>query len=217
MNPPDNRSPSTFSASTSVVLRILPKAGSSAPIGYIYDPDPSRDGGKGGLLAASAAFFSHQGHEVFRDLCPDLTAYRRAGRITSTIIEVVRLPDNILTAGLKLLESSCPSSEGGILGMSFMAEYLPDPPQAAVPQGDHVSLSPLDVGGLGGPYAPSHRRICRLSQSLCEVIILWGGILNLIQSLKYTPHHALAGSGHRLHMEGALTLVVVSLPLPSLR
>ncbi len=76
---------------------------------------------------------------------------------------------------------------------------------------------PLDVGGLGGPYAPSHRRIRRLSQSLCEVIILWGGILNLIQSLKNTPHHALAGSGHRLHMGGALTLVVVSLPLPSLR
>ncbi len=64
MNPPDNRPPSTFAAPTPVVLRILPKAGSSAPIGYIYDPDPSPDGGEGGLLAASAAFFTHQGHEV---------------------------------------------------------------------------------------------------------------------------------------------------------
>ena len=76
MNPPDNRSSSTFSAPTSVVLRILPKAGSSAPVGYIYDPDLSQDGGEGRLLAASAAFFTHHGHEVFRDPCPDLTAYR---------------------------------------------------------------------------------------------------------------------------------------------
>ena len=50
MNPPDDRSPPAFSASTPVVLRILPKAGSSAPIGYIYDPDPSRNEGKGGYL-----------------------------------------------------------------------------------------------------------------------------------------------------------------------
>ena len=50
MNPPDNRLPPAFSASTPVVLRILPKAGSSAPIGYIYDPDPSRNEGKGGYL-----------------------------------------------------------------------------------------------------------------------------------------------------------------------
>ena len=50
MNPPDDRSSLAFSASTPVVLRILPKAGSSAPIGYIYDPDPSRNEGKGGYL-----------------------------------------------------------------------------------------------------------------------------------------------------------------------
>jgi hypothetical protein len=72
-------------------LRIMPKAGSSAPIGYVYDPNPLRDGGEGGLLAASAAFLTHQGHEVFRDPCPDLAAYCRAGRITSTIVEVDRL------------------------------------------------------------------------------------------------------------------------------
>jgi hypothetical protein len=142
MTPPDDRSPPAFSASTPVVLRILPKAGSSAPIGYIYDPDPSRNGGEGGLLDASAAFFAHQGHEVFRGLCPDLTAYRRAGRITSTIIDVDRLPDHILTAGLNPLESSRLSSDGDILGMSFMAEYLPAPPPASVSPRDHVSLSP---------------------------------------------------------------------------
>ena len=69
-------------------------------------------------------------------------AYRRAGRITSTIIEADRRPDHILTVGLNLLESSCLSSEGDILGMSFMAEYLPVPQWASVSQGDHVSLSP---------------------------------------------------------------------------
>jgi hypothetical protein len=62
MNPPDDRPPSTFAAPTPVVLHIMPKARSSAPIGYVYDPDPSCNGGEGGLLAASAAFFTHQGH-----------------------------------------------------------------------------------------------------------------------------------------------------------
>jgi hypothetical protein len=52
MNPRDDRPSSPLSAPTPVVLRIMPKVGSSAPIGYIYDPDPSRDGGEGGLLAA---------------------------------------------------------------------------------------------------------------------------------------------------------------------
>jgi hypothetical protein len=99
--------------STPVLLRIMPKAGSSAPIGYIYDPDPSRNRGEGGLLAAAAAFFTHQGHEVFWDSCPDLAAYCRAGRITSTIVNVDRLPDHILSAGLDLLASFPPSSAGG--------------------------------------------------------------------------------------------------------
>ncbi len=127
MNPPDDRPPSTFAASTPVVLRVMPKVGSLAPIGYVYNPNPLRDGGEGGLLAASAAFFTHQGHEVFRDPCPDLAAYRRAGRITSTIVDVDRLPDHILATGLDLLASLPPSSAGDILGMSFMAEYLPAP------------------------------------------------------------------------------------------
>jgi hypothetical protein len=128
----------------------MPKVGSSAPIGYIYDPDPSRDGGEGGLLTAAAAFFTHQGHEVFRDPCPDLAAYRRAGRITSTIVDVDRLPDHILSAGLDLLDSFPPSSVGDTLGMSFMTEYLPVPPPPAVSRVDPVPLSPSFLGGSGG-------------------------------------------------------------------
>ena len=67
IHPRDDMPPSPVSASTPVVLCIMPKAGSSAPIGYIYDPDPSHDGGEGGLLAAAAAFFTHQGHDVVWD------------------------------------------------------------------------------------------------------------------------------------------------------
>ncbi len=150
MNLPDDRPPSTFAASTPVVLCIMPKVGSSAPIGYVYDPDPLRDGGEGGLLAASAAFFTHQGHEVFWDPCPDLVAYRRAGRITSTIVDVDHLPDHILAAGLDLLASLPPSSVGDILGMSFMVEYLPAPPPAAAPPIGPVSLSPPPSWGIWG-------------------------------------------------------------------
>jgi hypothetical protein len=149
-HPRDDRPPLPLSVPTPVVLRIMPKVGSSAPIRYIYDPDPSRDGGAGGLLAAAAAFFTHQGHEVFRDPCPDLAAYRRAGRITSTIVDVDRLPDHILSAGLDLLDSFPPSSEGDTLGMSFMAEYLPVPPPPAVSRVDPVPLSPSFLGGSGG-------------------------------------------------------------------
>jgi hypothetical protein len=163
MNPLDDRSPLTFSASTQVVLRILPKAGSSAPIRYIYNPDHSCDGGEGGLLDASSTFFAHQCHEGFGDLCPDLTANCRAGRITSTIIKVDRLLDHILTAGLNLLESLRLSSKGDILGMSFMAEYLPAPPRASVSQGDHVSLSPPRRARSGGDHLllhPSGSAVC---------------------------------------------------------
>jgi hypothetical protein len=74
---------------------------------------------------------------------------------------------------------------------------------------------PLNMGGLRGHFAPSHWQLSCLSPSLCEVRILLGGVLNLIPSLKNTPHHAL-GSSHRWYMGGALTLVAVSLPFPSL-
>ncbi len=149
--PYNDRPPLPLSVPSPVVLRIMPKpkVGSSAPIGYIYDPDPSRDGGDGGLLAASAAFFTHQGHEVFRDPCPDL-ANPVAGRITAPIVDVDPLPDHILSAGLDLLASFPPSSEGDTLGMSFMAEYLPVPPPPTVSRVDPVPLSPSFLGGSGG-------------------------------------------------------------------
>jgi hypothetical protein len=75
---------------------------------------------------------------------------------------------------------------------------------------------PLDMGGLGGPFAPSSRRLSRLSQSLCAVRILWESVLNLIPSLNDTPYHALAGPNHHQHMGGARALVAVS-PLPPFR
>ena len=175
----------------------------------MYDPDPSRDGGEGGLLAASAAFFTHQGHEVFWDLCPDLTAYRRAGRIMSTIIEVDHLPDYILTAGLNLLDSLPPSSEGDILGMSFMAEYLPAPPPAAVPQGDPVSLSPPQHGGSGGGV----RSFKPAAQPFVSVPLRSE---HSVRGRSNTPHHALGLSHHLNTMGGALELVTVPLLLPSL-
>jgi hypothetical protein len=50
-----------------MVLRVLPLWVSSALIGFIYDTTPDPDGG---LLAAALAFFSYQGHQVFRDPLP---------------------------------------------------------------------------------------------------------------------------------------------------
>ncbi len=164
-HPRDDRPPSPLSVPIPVVLCIMPKVGSFAPIGYIYDPDPSRNGGEGGLLAASVAFFTHQGHEVFRDPCLDLAAYRRAGRITPNIVEVDRLPDHILSAGLDLLDSSPPSSVGDTLGMSFMVEYFPASLPPAVSRVDPLSLSPPFHGGSGGsissfrPAAPSFHQM----------------------------------------------------------
>jgi hypothetical protein len=89
MDPP-NVTTASVAAPTPVVLRIMPLLGSPAPIGYIYDPTPARDG-DGGLLAAASAFFAHQGHQVFLDPCPDLAAYRRVGGFTEPIIDVDRL------------------------------------------------------------------------------------------------------------------------------
>ncbi len=77
-----------------VVLRVLPLRGSPAPIGCIYDATPDADGG---LLAVALAFFSHQGHQVFHDPCPDLAAYRRSWGVVSSIVPVDRLPDHILS------------------------------------------------------------------------------------------------------------------------
>jgi hypothetical protein len=137
-------------ATTPVVLRIMPLLGSPAPIGYIYDPTPARDG-DGGLLAVASAFFSHQGHQVFLDPCSDLVAYRRAGVFAEPIIDVDRLPDHVLSAGLDLLESSPASLAVDSLGMSFMVAYLLAP-APFVPHG-LVSLSPMRGDTTGQPFS----------------------------------------------------------------
>jgi hypothetical protein len=134
--------PAFNAATTPVVLRIMPLPGSLAPIGYIYDPNPTCDG-DGGLLVAASAFFTHQGHQVFHDPCPDLTAYRKDWRVTATIINVDRLPDHVLSAGLDLLETPSPPSDADALGTSFMVAHLLAPAPAA-PLG---LISPSPVGG----------------------------------------------------------------------
>ena len=150
MDPP-HVTTAPVAATTPVVLRIMPLLGSPAPIGYIYDPTPARDG-DGGLLVAASAFFSHQGHQVFLDPCPDLAAYRRAGGVTEPIIDVDRLPDHVLSAGLDLLESSSASSKAmDAFGLSFMAAYLLAPAPVA-PQG-LVSLSPMGGDTAGQPFS----------------------------------------------------------------
>ncbi len=91
-----------------MVLRVLPLWGSSAPIGYIYDatPDPDQC-----LLAAVLAFFSHQGHQVFHDPCPDLAKYRWAMGISSlAVISVDRLPNHLRLLGLELMVGLCAPS-----------------------------------------------------------------------------------------------------------
>jgi hypothetical protein len=133
-----------------VVLRIMPLIGSQAPIGYIYDLTPTRDG-DGGLLEAASAFFAHQGHQVFLDPCPDLAAYCRAGGFTEPIVQVDWLPDHVLTAGLDLLESLSLSSVVDALSMSFMVAYLLAP-APAVSQG-LVSLSPMGGDPEGRPLS----------------------------------------------------------------
>ena len=91
----------------------------------------------------------------------------------------------------------------------------------SLPKVTLYSSPTLGMGGLGGAFAPSNQQLRCPSQSLCAVHVQLGGVLNSIPSLKHThpsghPHHALAGSCHRLNMGGSLKLVAVSPPLPSL-
>ena len=164
MDPP-NVTMAFVAATTPVVLRIMPLLGSPAPIGYIYDPTPARDG-DGGLLAAASASFAHQGHQVFLDPCPDLTAYHRAGGFTEPIIYVDGLLDHVSNVGLDLLESSSPSSSVDALVKTFMAAYLLAP-APVIPQG-LISLSPMRIDIEGWPlsvlgsthYGGSGGRVC---------------------------------------------------------
>jgi hypothetical protein len=104
-----------------VVLQVLPLCGSPAPIGYIYNATPDADGG---LLAAALAFFTHQGHQVFHNPCPDLDEYLWAMSVLSPIIPVNPLPDHILLSGLELKEGIFTPLPTNSFGTAFMAAYL---------------------------------------------------------------------------------------------
>jgi hypothetical protein len=127
-----------FATLPPVVLRVLPLRGSPAPVGYIYDAAPDTDGG---LLAVEAGFFSHHGHQVFHDPCPDLDEYRRAMSVSSPIVPVDRLPDHNLLSGLELMEGLFTPSPTNSFGTAFMAAYLESPP----------SLRSVPLGGSAAP------------------------------------------------------------------
>jgi hypothetical protein len=131
-----------------VVLCVMPLRGSPAPIGYIYNATPDPDGG---LLAAASAFFSHQGHQVVHNPCPDLGAYCRTLGVGAIIIPVDNLPDHILLSGLDLLESLFAPSPVDVLGMSFMAAYFSSPAPGVL-----ASMGgPPTSGSVGGPCSAS--------------------------------------------------------------
>jgi hypothetical protein len=139
-SPPIPSGPAAFSLPP-VVLRVLPLQRSSAPVGFIYNASP--DPVDGGLVAAASAFFSHQGHQVFHDPCPDLEAYCCSiGVLPSTVINIDRLPDYLLNSGLEILAGwAAPlPTDAALAGTAFMASYL--------------SPSSLGVGTLG-PLGPS--------------------------------------------------------------
>ncbi len=132
-----------------VVLRVLPLRGSPAPIRYIYDATPDAEGG---LLAAALAFFSHHGHQVFLDPCPDLDAYCWVMNVSLPIIPVDHLPDHILSSGLELMEGLFAPSPTYSFGTAFMAAYLASPPSpCSVPLGG--SAAPPGISG-GCSVAP---------------------------------------------------------------
>ena len=173
--PPSNReagasSPAPLSAAgpspSPVVLRVLPLRGSPAPIGYIYDASPEADGG---LLAAASAFFSHQGHQVFHDPCPDLAAYCRSRGVVSSVVPVDQMPDHILSSGLELLDGFLAPSPTAS-GTAFMAAYLASPPSAApqLPSGSHSVASGLGTTrGVGS--------VMGVLGSMCHLLPrLWG-------------------------------------------
>ena len=98
-----------------VALRVLPLCDSPTPIGYIYDaaPDPT-----GGLLTAALVFFSHQGHQVVHNPCPDISAYRSALGRGATVIPVDNLSNHFLSSGLDLLDGLFSPSPVDTLKMS---------------------------------------------------------------------------------------------------
>jgi hypothetical protein len=145
----------------SMVLRVLPLWGSSPPVGYIYDATPDPDQG---LLAAALTFFSHQGHHVFHDPCPNLAEYcRTMGMSLLAVISINRLPNHLLLPVLELMADLCAPSptDTKFMGTMFMAAYLSPTPQVGFSVGGPlVSLSVAAWGNIappvslvGGPHA----------------------------------------------------------------
>jgi len=182
--PPSNReagasSPAPLLAAgpspSPVVLQVLPLRGSPTPIGYIYDASPEADGG---LLAAASAFFSHQGHQVFHDPCPDLAA---APQLPSSSHSVASGLGSTRGVGLVMggvgihVPSSAPPMGGpGVPGgtsatLGGLPGRRPDPddgvmalghvhPDLGIPPsvggvGAHTGVSGLDMRGLGVPLS----------------------------------------------------------------
>ncbi len=129
-----------------MVLRVLPLRGSPAPVGYIHDATSDADGG---ILAAASAFFSHHGHQVFYNPCPDLDEYSRAMSMSLPIIPVDCLPDHILLSGLELMKALFTPLPTSSFGTTFMAAYLESPP----------SPRSVPLGGLAAPPGVSGDRL----------------------------------------------------------
>jgi hypothetical protein len=129
-----------------MVLRVLPLWGSSAPVGFIYDATPDPDGG---FLAVALAFFSHQGHQVFHNPCPNLAEYCRAMGVSAlAVVSVDRLPNHLLLLGLELISGLRAPSLTNVefMGTMFMAAYL-------LPTASGPSLvgGPQVGSSVGGP------------------------------------------------------------------
>ncbi len=154
-----------------MVLRVLPLWGSSASIGFIYDATPDPDGG---LLAAALAFFSHQGHQVFHNPCPDLAEYCQAMGVSAlAVVSVDRLPDHLLSLCLELMSVlRAPSpTDAKFMGMMFTAAYLL--PTASAP----LWLGALKLVRQWGVFWFLHWR--RLGETLLRLsvlksVCLWG-------------------------------------------
>ena len=155
-SPPIPSGPAVFSLPP-IVLRVLPLQQSSAPVGFIYDASP--DPVDGGLVAAASAFFSHQGHKVFHDPCPDLEAYCRSmGVPPSTVVNIDRLPDYLLTSGLEILASwAAPLlTNAALAGTAFMATYL-SPSSSGVGTSRPLGPSSSSARPMGGLSSLSAR------------------------------------------------------------
>jgi hypothetical protein len=155
-SPPIPSGPAAFSLPP-VILWVLPLQRSSAPVGFIYDA--SLVPVDGGLVAAESAFFSHQGHQVFHDPCPDLEAYCRSmGVPPSTVVNIDRLPDYLLNSGLEILAVwAAPSpTDAALANTAFMASYL-SPSSSGVGTSRPLGPSSSSARPMGGLSSLSAR------------------------------------------------------------